>query len=202
MDRRTLFYWARLYQGQLQKGQTYKKLCRTVTINVLDYQFLPEQEKYHSQYSLYEKSTHHQLNRDLEIHFLELPKWRAYPRKDKNRLDKWVNYLSNSNEEESEEIAMSEPVIRKALTAEEIFLKQDKERYLYEMREKALWDELSQLEGAREDGIQIGIKQGIQQGIEQRNVEIASRLLAKGYSPEDIADSTGLAVEEVYKLRN
>ena len=123
MDKRTLFYWARLYQGQLQKGQSYKKLCRTVTINVLDYQFLPDQEKYHSQYSLYEKSTYHRLNRDLEIHFLELPKWRAYPRKDKNRLDKWATYLSNSNEEELEEIAMSEPAIRKALTAEEIFLK-------------------------------------------------------------------------------
>ena len=41
MDKRTLFYWARLYQGQLQKGQSYKNLCRTVTINVLDYQFLP-----------------------------------------------------------------------------------------------------------------------------------------------------------------
>lgn len=46
------------------------------------------------------------------------------------------------------------------------------------------------------------IEDGIQQGIEQRNVEIARRMLTKGYSPEDIADFTGLAVEEVYKLRN
>ena len=138
MDKRTLFYWARLYQGQLQQGQSYKNLCRTVTINVLDYQFLPQKEAYHTMYSLYEQSTHHRLNRDLEIHFLELPKWRAYPRKDKNRLDKWITYLSNGSEQELEEIAMSEPAIKKALTAEEIFLKQDKERYLYEMREKAL----------------------------------------------------------------
>ncbi|QDR79877.1 PD-(D/E)XK nuclease family transposase [Sporomusa termitida] len=43
---------------------------------------------------------------------------------------------------------MSEPAIRKALTAEEIFLKQDKERYLYEMREKALLDHVSAMEGA------------------------------------------------------
>ncbi len=44
---------------------------------------------------------------------------------------------------------MSEPAIRKALTAEESFLQQDKERYLYEMREKALLDQVSAMEGAR-----------------------------------------------------
>ncbi|WP_242831271.1 Rpn family recombination-promoting nuclease/putative transposase [Desulfitobacterium dehalogenans] len=41
---------------------------------------------------------------------------------------------------------MCEPAIRKALTAEK-FLKQDKERYLYEMRENALLDHVSVIEG-------------------------------------------------------
>lgn len=40
---------------------------------------------------------------------------------------------------------MNEPAIQKTLTAEEIFLKRDKERYLYEMREKALRDQMSAL---------------------------------------------------------
>ena len=71
MDKRTMFYWARLYQGQLQKGQSYKSLSRTVTINVLDYRLLPGENKYHSMYSLYEHQTHHRLNRDMEMHFLE-----------------------------------------------------------------------------------------------------------------------------------
>ena len=62
---------------------------------MLDYKFLPDADKYHSVYSLYEQTTHHRLNRDLEIHFIELAKWREARSKVKNRLDKWAIYLSN-----------------------------------------------------------------------------------------------------------
>ena len=48
---------------------------------------------------------------------------------------------------------MSEPAIQKALTAEDIFLKRDKERYLYEMREKALRDQISALYNAKQEGV-------------------------------------------------
>ena len=90
MDKRTLFYWARLYQEELQKGQSYKALSRTVTINVLDYRFLPGEVNYHSMYSLYEQETHHRLNRDVEIHFLELPKWKGKSTVQKSRAV-WIN---------------------------------------------------------------------------------------------------------------
>ena len=35
----------------------------------------------------------------------------------------------------------------------------------------------------------------------KRNVEIAKSMLAKGYSAEDIADITGLSIDEIEKLR-
>jgi len=47
---------------------------------------------------------------------------------------------------------MNEPAIKKALKAEEIFLKRDKERYLYERREKALHDHVSAISSAKEEG--------------------------------------------------
>ena len=198
MDKRTMFYWARLYQGQLQKGQSYKSLSRTVTINVLDYRLLPGENKYHSMYSLYEHQTHHRLNRDMEMHFLELPKWKEHRPEVKSRLDKWVVYLCNTDPLEMEDIAMSEPAIRKALREEEIFLKQDKERYLYEMREKALWDEVSQLSGARDEGL----KEGLKEGERKKASEIAIRLLQRGVSVAEIAEMTGLAEAEIVKLRH
>ena len=107
---------------------------------------------------------------------------------------------------ERQERSTGEPVIRKALTAEEIFLKQDKERYLYEMREKALWDELSQLEGAREDGIQIGRAEGklegLQEGESKALQKTALRLLDMGMQTEDVAKATGLSVDDVRKLQH
>ncbi|KTE92004.1 transposase [Desulfitobacterium hafniense] len=204
IDKRTLFYWAKLYQGQLQKGQRYKDLSRTITVNVLNFEFLPDSQRYHSMFSLYEAHTGYRLNRDLEIHFLELSKWKALSIKPKTRLDKWLMYLSNANPQEMEEIAMNEPAIRKALTAEEIFLKQDNERYLYEMREKALLDHISNIEGAKEEGMAEGIAkgrvEGRAEGRAEANKEIALKMLELGMSLSDIVKATGLSEDEIQKL--
>lgn len=95
---------------------------------------------------------------------------------------------------------MSEPAIRKALTAEEIFLKQDKECYLYEMREKALLDHVSAIEGAKEEGVAEGIAKGIAEGKAQANHEIALKLLEMKLPLSDIVKATGLTEEEIRKL--
>ena len=87
IDKRTLYYWAKLYQGQLQRGQKYKELSRTITVNVMNFSFLPDSGKYHSMFSLYEAQTGYRLNQDLEIHFLELSKWKALSVPPKTRLD-------------------------------------------------------------------------------------------------------------------
>lgn len=51
---------------------------------------------------------------------------------------------------------MNNPAIRKALTIEEIFKADAQERRLYEMREKAFLDEISNVAGAKAEGIAEG----------------------------------------------
>ncbi len=55
---------------------------------------------------------------------------------------------------------MKNPAIRKALTIEEAFWHSERERRLYELREKALRDELVMLDGARAEGKAAGITEG------------------------------------------
>ncbi|ACL22706.1 Rpn family recombination-promoting nuclease/putative transposase [Desulfitobacterium hafniense] len=202
IDKRTLYYWAKIYQSQLQSGMLYKDLARTVTVNVLNFSFLPDAQRYHSMFSLYEAHSGLRLNRDLEIHFLELEKWKALSTKPRTRLDKWLMYLSNTDPKELEEIAMSEPAIGKALTVEEIFLKNDKERYLYEMREKGIRDHLSAMDNAKTEGIEQGLAQGIAQGIERGKTEIALSMLKKGLSLNMIAEITDLPIEQIEEIRH
>lgn len=66
-------------------------------------------------------------------------------------------YLSNLEGEEMEAIAMENPGIRKALTIEKAFQQSKKERRLYELREKAMRDEISALAGARAEGETSGV---------------------------------------------
>ena len=77
MDRRTLHYWAQLYHRRLKSGEDYDRLGRTVTINILDYRLFSEEvwPAYHSCFAaLNTKDLRHALTKDLEIHFVELPK--------------------------------------------------------------------------------------------------------------------------------
>ena len=37
MIQRSLYYWSKLYEEQLEEGDRYDKLCRTVCINILDF---------------------------------------------------------------------------------------------------------------------------------------------------------------------
>jgi len=151
IDRRTLFYWARLYQGQLKAGQGFSELRKTITVNVLGFDWFPD-ERYHHVYRLREDETDMQLNDHLEIHFLELKKVRKREWEPDNPLEAWLMYLNNLEGEELQMIAEKNPAIKKALTIEEIFKKSERERRLYELREKAIRDEISMMAGAKEEG--------------------------------------------------
>ena len=83
---------------------------------------------------------------------------------------------------------MSTPAIKKALTIEEIFAQSDRERRLYELREKGLHD-LATIRAT-----------GREEGREERNREIARALLVDGLAPEQVARVTGLSLDEVKAL--
>ena len=52
------------------------------------------------------------------------------------------------------------------------------------------------------DGISQGIAQGISQGEHQKAIETAKNLLAMGISIEQVAQGTGLSIEEIKLIAN
>ena len=52
----------------------------------------------------------------------------------------------------------------------------------------------------RNEGITIGRNEGISLGAYQKAVETAKKFLSMGLSVEQVADGTGLSVEEIEKL--
>lgn len=49
--------------------------------------------------------------------------------------------------------------------------------------------------------LQQGIKQGIQQGAQQQAIETAIRMIKRKLPVDDIAEFTGLTIEEIQKLQ-
>ena len=56
----------------------------------------------------------------------------------------------------------------------------------------------------REEGISIGLERGLQQGLErgayQTKLETAKAFLSMGFSPQQVAQGTGLSLETVQQL--
>ena len=110
-EQRVVYYWARLHATQLSHGDHYEKLCPTVSVVILNAQLFPL-AKAHSTFRLLETEAHHELTDDLEIHVVELPK--VDLESDGSALKLWMRFLLARDEKELEELAMSNPDIRRA----------------------------------------------------------------------------------------
>lgn len=208
MEKRTLFYWAEMYYHQIPKGSNYNTLKKCVTINILNYSFLPN-NRYHNVFHLREDHTNIALIDDIEIHVLELTKLdRQSVALEQGGLVNWLLFLKGVDKSHWEVLTMNEPMIKKAMDTLE-FLSQDAQaRMAYDARMKALSDEKTRLEGAWEDGLaagrakgmEEGIKEGIQQGKVQEKRNLASKLLKLGTDPAIIAEATGLSLREIEQL--
>lgn len=195
MKKRTLYYWAKLYEEQMQEGREYRDLKKTITINILNFNVVTN-DQYHNIFHLLEDTTNIMLTDDIEIHFMELPKLEKEDFQLSDRLTRWLLFLKGIERSEWEELAMETPELKKAMTTLE-FLSQDKEiRRLYEMRQKALLDERSALGTALREGKVEGMKEGKK----ERGKEIAIRLLANGMELSKVSELTGLSETELRKL--
>jgi len=88
---RTIYYLSKLVEGQMEKGDNYNKLMKSVTINILDFELLKENDRSHNTYIFKEKTTGEALTDLAEIHFLELPKVKEVNYE--NILDDWLLFI-------------------------------------------------------------------------------------------------------------
>ncbi len=170
MARRTLFYWSQMYLMSLPAGKTYDDLKPAITVNLLNFSFLP-QEGPHAVYGLYNMETGDRLTRDLELHFLELPKYIKgvqKPISQMTKMERWLAYFANRLDKKGkEELAMSEAAIHTAMDAARIFLSNTAERRLYINKEMARMDRDSGLLHAERKGEQKGLQKGEQIGLQR-----------------------------------
>ncbi|MGE5339839.1 MAG: Rpn family recombination-promoting nuclease/putative transposase, partial [Candidatus Omnitrophota bacterium] len=44
---RTLFYWGKVFTGQIEAGELYSKLRKTIIISIIDFTSFPNDDRYH-----------------------------------------------------------------------------------------------------------------------------------------------------------
>ncbi|WP_288477461.1 Rpn family recombination-promoting nuclease/putative transposase [uncultured Clostridium sp.] len=199
MIQRTLYYWSKMYSEQIQNIENYNKLERTICINILNFKYL-DNDKYHNVYRLKEIITNEELTNLQEIHFIELPKFTEIGNKEEiediekiDSLERWLEFLIEPESNTVRQLELSDEAIKQAKTELYRLSMDSKEREMYYMREKAIYDEISALENAE--------KKGLEKGIEQSKKEVAKSLLLENIEIEVISKSTGLTKEEIIKIK-
>ena len=196
--KRSLYYWSRLYGRQLNVGKHYRKLKQTIMINLLSFDCLPY-DVCHNCYHVRNDSNNDLLLDDLEIHFIELQKFKFSDVRKLRDSENWIAYFSpNCSNEEREAIAMGNPAIKEALNAERVFSQDELQFARYEHAEKVLRDYNAAIEDNRQEARQEGILEGqqLEKFINARN------LLRLGIAPDIVAQGVGLAIEDVLNLKS
>jgi predicted transposase/invertase (TIGR01784 family) len=205
MDRRTLFYFGKLFLESIKSGDKYQDLKKTITINILDFNFLPV-ERFHSTFHLYEDHEKDVILTDvMEIHFIEYPKFRNTLRDMSDPLHRWLLFLEEQlPEDQLKELMDMDPIIRKTEERLEWLSSDEETQKLFEYRENARIDYNSKIYSAKEEGIQQGMEKGMEKGIEkgreEEKREIAKKLLQRGMDVDQVAEISELPLDEVKKL--
>ncbi|MDR1473618.1 MAG: Rpn family recombination-promoting nuclease/putative transposase [Lactobacillales bacterium] len=203
MRERSLFYWSEVFYKQLDKGESYDLLCKTICINILKFKLINDDKFWHT-YHMWEDETHELLTDLEEIHFLELPKMKEFSKK--NPITWWLEYLKNPHSKVVKQIGEFEPVIKEAVKMFDVITSDKKTQELLRMREKGERDfnsamKSSRLEG-RAEGLEKGIVKGIEKGIEKEKKETALSMLTDGLPVSTISKYTGLSPSEIQSLKS
>jgi len=210
-EKRILYNAAKAYSGQLDPGERYMSLQPVIALTITDFVMFADFEKYISHFVLKEKSdlTDYPIY-DLELVFIELPKFGKGLTDLGTLTDKWIYFMKSARQLESvPEVMQSVPEIQQAFEIARTSNMTREELDDLEKRMFYIYDQQTLAERSMQKGLRQGLAQGLQQGLDQGRQEgeyIAKLAIARQLLPmlddRAIAHTTGLSVAEIAALRN
>ncbi|WP_300713746.1 Rpn family recombination-promoting nuclease/putative transposase, partial [uncultured Brachyspira sp.] len=204
---RILYYWAVNYSKLLKDGERYDELTPVISINLLNFNLDKKTKNIHSCYMLYEINNKKLLTDHLQIHIIELKKFKN------NLLSKdlncWLNFFTSKNVEASmSEIVREKPLMEEVHKKYNNFIKSKLMMMEYEKKEAYLYGNQIMLAEERRLGKEEGIKEGIEKGIErgkEEGIKETQISMARNMKKDEvdfniISKYTGLSIEEIENL--
>ena len=191
MIERTLYYWSGLYNNQLQKGEEYQESKRVIAINILDYNEFTE-GPYHEIAKLRREYLYKILTDKIEIHFIQIPKFKKQRKDMKTKLDMWMEFISQIDKEGVENAMSKNKEIKKAQEEYEYLTGEENERRIAFLMDKAIRDEKSAYVDGKKDGEKFGEQ--------KKQREIAKKMKEEKVDTELIIKVTGLTEKQIEDL--
>jgi predicted transposase/invertase (TIGR01784 family) len=201
-EKRVLYNAAKAFSIQLGVGEDYTLLNPVIALSITDFEMFADSERIISRYRLKEKDDLTDYSDDIELVFVELPKFTKTLDQLETLLEKWLYFLRSANELEAIPLKMQGvPALNHAFTVAQQSKLSRKELEILEKRQMFLHDNRNAILKAKQDGLKEGQKKGRQEGEQAKALEIAQQLLDV-LDEETISQKTGLTVAEVKALRD
>jgi predicted transposase/invertase (TIGR01784 family) len=193
-EKRILYNAAKSYSIQLKAGEDYTLLNPVIALTIVDFPMFTELDPVISRFVLKEKDyLIDYLIYDLELVFVELPKFTKELDQLETLTDKWLYFMKNGRTLQTvPEIMSTVPEIEQAfsianqanLSPEELEELEKQEMFIHDQR----------------NAIVKAVSTAVSKAVNDREREIAKGLLNL-LDEEAIAQTTGLSLEEVQKLK-
>ncbi|MDJ0702526.1 MAG: Rpn family recombination-promoting nuclease/putative transposase [Leptolyngbyaceae cyanobacterium MO_188.B28] len=197
-EKRVLYNAAKAFSIQLSAGEDYNLLNPVIALTITDFEMFPSSSKIISRYRLKERDDLTDYSDDIELVFVELPKFHKELEALATLTDKWLYFLKSAGALKSVPPNMATVAeIGKAFTIAEEANLTPKELEELERREIYILDSRNAIRKA----VQQGLEQGLEQGMRKQAIAIARNLLDV-LDVETISQKTGLSIREIKELAN
>ena len=204
---RALLNTCKAYSLPADRGEKYSELKPVYTLSLVNDIAFPElpDDFYHCYMMTHSKYREYTID-DIEMIFVELPKFKANTVLDKKMAVLWLRFLTEINEhtvEVDKELLMDDNVAKAVSLVEESAYNDAELRAI-----DRYWDSVSRERTALSEkyllgeakGRAEGLAEGLAEGMKEGIIKTAKNMKAEGLPTSLIAKMTGLSEEEIDKL--
>jgi len=216
-EERATEYMGKMISEQLQVGDSYQKLKKSIVIFITNYNFL-NRNSYHSVGRMkFDKTLKDEYvdmgfkiedeiaSKYIEVHYIELPKFKKKELSRFTKLDQWMCIFTQNKEG----IMLAEKEnkeIKRAINTLDFLSKDPKERERHNSIVMAEYNRLVSEQNFFEDGRKEGKMERknrteLSSGAKEKTIEIAKKMFKEKLPIEMIEKLTGLSKEEIEKLK-
>jgi predicted transposase/invertase (TIGR01784 family) len=204
-EKRILHNAAKQYSTQLLKGANYTLLNPVIALTFTDFIMFEGEKEHISRFRLTERDRFIEYSDDVELIFVELPKFTLELDELENIRDKWIYFVKKAGSlEYIPDTLAGDPRITEAfgfineaaMTREELEIQFKRRDFIILQRSSLVLAESKGLE----KGIEVGRKEGREEGRLEEQRKIIMALSARGMDAEFIASTLNLSPDFVQQV--
>ncbi|MGR0481474.1 MAG: Rpn family recombination-promoting nuclease/putative transposase [Candidatus Electronema sp. V4] len=209
-EQRILYNAAKLYSTQLKQADRYSTLEPIIALTITDFVMFPDIPKVTSYWNLREREYLLKYSDDIELIFVELPKFSKQENELTSITDKWLYFIKHAGELNFIPQSFTEPQLREAfdiantacLSEEE--LEVQFKRHDFIRLQRGMLEKLEKLTKVEEELAKTkeALAQGVAEGVAKEKRETARNMLRENLPVDTVSKCTGLSREEIEQLRN